>query len=444
MDKSTPALFGIIDSVKNFADENMTAAFILYGCGCLPLIVTFTHYFGGATGGTIAGILVVLGVLFFESVKRHAETKSIKKEIYDLTLSQHKLSDEMIEVLEDVKRIKKKIASPSVATPPKDAMGDFLSTKSKATATAQNWAKNIQRSKRAVANEQDMSLLRARPVSFEEQDTNNREPIKSIPPMTASTETSFSPLVVSELLHHAVQNDRVEIFAQPIVRLPSRKLAYLEIFGRIRARAGVYLTAETYRKMAEDETLIHELDHSLLTHICGRLQADMRRKSSLAYFLNISAKTLTNIQFMQDLVRFLKSNRPLAPLLIFEIQQREFDQLSDRLRHIIRGLADIGCQFSIDNIQHPNIKPQELASYGIRFLKLDAARLVHLTEQQGGEAMVKRLKSSLDYVGIQMIVEKVETERDLKELLDYNIDFGEGFLFGKPDLELAYRQKTVS
>jgi cyclic-di-GMP phosphodiesterase TipF (flagellum assembly factor) len=33
---------------------------------------------------------------------------------------------------------------------------------------------------------------------------------------------------------------------------------------------------------------------------------------------------------------------------------------------------------------------------------------------------------------IDLIVEKLEAETDLIELLDYDIDFGQGYLFGAP------------
>lgn len=42
------------------------------------------------------------------------------------------------------------------------------------------------------------------------------------------------------------------------------------------------------------------------------------------------------------------------------------------------------------------------------------------------------LKAALDRHGIDLIVEKVESEKTLVELLDFQIDFGQGYLFGEP------------
>ena len=144
---------------------------------------------------------------------------------------------------------------------------------------------------------------------------------------------------------------------------------------------------------------------------------------------------------MADLIEFLKRNRDASSRLIFEIRQEEFNNLTPQLMAIIQGLSQTGCQFSIDNIENPNLDIVKLQKLKIEFIKIDAAKLISLVETPEGESIVSRLKTRLDSVNITLIVEKMETEHDVKELLDFDIEYGEGFLFGKPDLEIAYRPK---
>ena len=47
---------------------------------------------------------------------------------------------------------------------------------------------------------------------------------------------------------------------------------------------------------------------------------------------------------------------------------------------------------------------------------------------------VALLKRTMDLHGIDLIVEKLEEEQNLIELLDYRIDYGQGYLFGEPRL----------
>ena len=146
---------------------------------------------------------------------------------------------------------------------------------------------------------------------------------------------------------------------------------------------------------------------------------------------------------MGDLLEFIKRNREFAQHLIFEIRQDEFNALSPQLMAVIQGLGQTGCRFSIDNIDNPNLDVIKLQKLRIEFIKLDAAKLISLIATAEGENLITRLKNRLDAANITLIVEKMETEHDVKELLDYEIDFGEGYLFGKPDLEIAYRPKKA-
>ena len=57
--------------------------------------------------------------------------------------------------------------------------------------------------------------------------------------------------------------------------------------------------------------------------------------------------------------------------------------------------------------------------------------------------LTRRLKKHLDAFGIDMIVEKIEGEDMLRELLDFNIDYGQGYLFGKPDHSAAFHKKAA-
>ncbi len=93
--------------------------------------------------------------------------------------------------------------------------------------------------------------------------------------------------VLKELVQNAVTHDRIEMFAQPIVKLPSRKLHALEVFARIRARAGVYVPAHQYREMAIEHDLLVEVDRILLQNVLDSLRVNRKRDVSVDYFINI-------------------------------------------------------------------------------------------------------------------------------------------------------------
>ena len=109
-------------------------------------------------------------------------------------------------------------------------------------------------------------------------------------------------------------------------------------------------------------------------------------------------------------------------------------------RLLLRGDEVVG----VDNLNpyyDPQLKRDRLAELrphpGFRFIKMDAQRLLHAAREGEPRLDLHRFKAALDRNQIDLIVERVESEQLLVELLDYPIDFGQGFLFGEPRLAKA-------
>jgi len=73
-----------------------------------------------------------------------------------------------------------------------------------------------------------------------------------------------------------------------------------------------------------------------------------------------------------------------------------------------------------------------LSRRNFRFIKIETDTLLALLATSDGAQQLARLKDPMAESGITMIVEKLETERQLVELLDHGVDHGQGYLFGEP------------
>ncbi len=426
----------------------------LYGSGSVLTTAAVAGLVNGMAAGTVAGLLAVAGTVGYEMLTRRKLGEKLDGNILSLNIGQDRLTREVSKTRNDVDLLKDDLARAALSLQQQAKKID--ERLNPVSAVRQPALKKVQESFSRMGNRprgggtvtwptprkapsNNLQMMATQYMHANNDDGNDRGEVD-----TTSPPPQFSKAVISELLHYAVEHDRIETFAQPIVRLPSRKIVYLELFARIRARAGVYLSADQYRGIAEQETLLSQVDHLLLTHAIGGIRSDARRGFEISYFLNISGRTLKDVAFMSELLEFVKSNRNLAQYLVFELQQKEFDTLDAKLTSVMRGLAQIGCGFSLDHVSEPQVDVAKLSDLNVRFIKIDGRKLALLGETDEGVALVQRIKTRLDHVGITMIAERLESERDLKELLDFEIDLGEGHLFGKPDLEIAYRPKKIA
>ncbi len=237
---------------------------------------------------------------------------------------------------------------------------------------------------------------------------------------------------VLKLVNLAVEQDKIDLFMQPIVALPQRKLRFYEMFSRIRIKADTYLPAERYIEVAMEQDLVPVIDNLLLLRGLQMIRDTEDENYNYSFFCNITSLTLNDPKFMGDLVEFITENRTLAPRLIFELGQRDLSTMSADILPILGGLASLGCRFSMDQVKSLSFDFAHLEARYIRFIKIDIGLILPEFKEIGGLSRMKRMKQELDRRGIDLIVEKIEGDKQLVELFEVEIDYGQGYLFGKP------------
>ncbi len=256
-------------------------------------------------------------------------------------------------------------------------------------------------------------------------------------PVRVDKSLHYSDAVTEELIRTAIDRSYVEVFLQPIVRLPHRRVVMLEVFARLGVGNGQTLSASEYMKIAKEKNLQVHLDNLLLQQSLEAIKEDSKdeedNKKPLSYMLNIEESTLKNLPFMKDLLTFLQSNRALAGRLVFEITQTSFQGMKQESLEIIKSLAQLGCGVSMDQVETPHIDREFMRDIGVRYIKIAAARLAGFSTSDEGIRMMNRIKESLSEDGVSVIADKIEDEPTLFELLDLEIDYGQGYLFGKPE-----------
>ena len=135
-----------------------------------------------------------------------------------------------------------------------------------------------------------------------------------------------------------------------------------------------------------------------------------------------------------EFIDFMERNAGLASSLIFEFTQADLAIHDRGTERNLAQLSDLGFRFSVDGVTSLDIDVESLIQRRISFLKIDATTALETLQDADASLQLHRMKRALDRAGINLIVEKIEEEEQLIELLDYGIDFGQGYLFGTPRL----------
>lgn len=232
-------------------------------------------------------------------------------------------------------------------------------------------------------------------------------------------------------MRNAIDENRIDIFLQPMVTLPQRKVRFYEAVTRLRDERDQLIAAEEFISIAEASGLIGRIDNMVLLRCVQVLRRLMVRNKDVGVFCNVAASTLGNSTTFAQCLDFLEANRALAPSLVLEFKQSTFRGLGPAETNLA-ALAQRGFRFSIDHVTDLRIEPRELADRGVRFIKVPASLLLDPRQASTSDIHPSDLSDLLGRFGIDLIAERIEGERAVVDLLDYDVRFGQGFLFAPP------------
>jgi cyclic-di-GMP phosphodiesterase TipF (flagellum assembly factor) len=279
---------------------------------------------------------------------------------------------------------------------------------------------------------------------LQEQGALPAPPTPPAPPPAAapaSSETSatsashFRGLSREEIvavIDKAADAHRIDLYLQPVVTLPQRKVRYYEALSRLRTEDGDIVPAVEFIDIAESAGLMPRIDNLLLfrcVQVTRRLQLKNR---DIGVFCNVCGLTLSDPVYFRHFLDFMDANRALSGALILEFTQKAYRAFGPIEHESLAALAERGFRFSMDHVADLRMEPKELADRWFRFLKVPAALLLNPAFAAKSDIHQGDLADLLARSGIDLIAERVETESMVVDLLDFDVRFGQGFLFSPP------------
>ncbi|HYE43631.1 MAG TPA: EAL domain-containing protein [Caulobacteraceae bacterium] len=243
-----------------------------------------------------------------------------------------------------------------------------------------------------------------------------------------------------ETVRAALAEGRVDLYLQPVVGLPQRRTVFYESFSRLRDDSGRVLMPAEYLSVAEPEGLVTAIDNLLLFRCVQIVRRLAKTDRKVGIFCNVSLASLADEQFFPQFLEFLQENRDLGGALIFELGQAAFEARGAVEARNMAKLADLGFRFSLDKVQTLDLDFADLQRSDVKFLKIGADLLLEQLLEVEGEPALRQMKDihAADFAamtrryGVEVVAEKVEAERQVVDILELDIAYGQGHLFGEP------------
>jgi Amt family ammonium transporter len=242
-------------------------------------------------------------------------------------------------------------------------------------------------------------------------------------------------VLVADRLRQALEAERLEVLAQPIVRLNGTSpVVRFELLVRLIGEAGTRLSPAWFMSAATRYRMLVELDRAVLAHVFRKLegQRTMLANKNVRFSVNLSGPTIGDPDFLEWVVSHIGGNGIPGDWLQFEITETAAVANVAQTQAMIRRLRSRGVQFALDDFGTGVSSFAYLKFFDVSMLKLDGSFVHDLLGNPRSESLVRGIAQLGRGMNIETVAECVETPEVRDRLAQLGIDCAQGFLFGRP------------
>lgn len=236
------------------------------------------------------------------------------------------------------------------------------------------------------------------------------------------------------LFRNTVERSNFSIVFQPIVSLADGSIHHYEVLSRFRGRFGE--SPYRYICFAEETGLIAEFDFTVIKKTVAWLEAHGRRTRH-RFAVNMSGQSLANPAYRQRVDELLQRKAWLKDQLMIELTESARVEDLHAADLYIQHLRGRGVPVCLDDFGAGASSFNYLGAMAVDVVKLDGAAIDNTIGSVRGRAFMKAMGSFCRALGVQTIGEMVDTREKVAFLRECDIDFGQGYLFGKGEPEPA-------
>lgn len=242
----------------------------------------------------------------------------------------------------------------------------------------------------------------------------------------------------AERLTSAVEQQRMELYFQPIVAIGDRHLtnqsAHYELLLRMRDEVGDVVSPGSFIPAAERFGLMPMIDRwvvdKVIDELADREGSDGESRYTLA--INLSGNSLSDNRFLDYIVgRMEKASLPEGSIC-FEITETA----AIANIHLVAGFMDrlttLGCKFSLDDFGSGLSSFSYLKTLPVDFIKIDGSFISNVAHDLMDQSLVSAISQVGRSLGVYTVAEKVESQDVLDTLAEIGVDYAQGFHIARP------------
>ncbi len=233
----------------------------------------------------------------------------------------------------------------------------------------------------------------------------------------------------ADTLRRAINGGKFALEYQPVVSLLDRGLHHYEALVRPQKLPGSDVEEpQEFVSLVEAVGLAPEFDLAIARTVCATAA-----QRGVAIAFNLSSQSAQNSACREALIDLLEAAPARkAGLISVELTETAEIEAVDAVCRTGEALRALGVPFCMDDFGAGVADMRMLRVLRADVVKLDGSYVPGVTQGGRERAFVAGMVDVAHAAGAQIVAERIETEQDAEAMRTLGIEYGQGWLFGRP------------
>lgn len=232
----------------------------------------------------------------------------------------------------------------------------------------------------------------------------------------------------------AIEEDRVEVFYQPIYDTHSQTFVSAEALVRIRDKDGSIVAPGRFIPVAEETGLIIRIGEMVFDKACRFIKENqLKERYGIEYVeINLSVKQCEKKKLAENYINIMKKYDLEPSCINLEITESASIQTRHVFLENVQTLLDYGVTFSLDDFGSGESNLNYIVEMPVSIVKFDRDMSQAYFADSKAKFVMEAAMRMIHDMKLKIVSEGVETKEQLDTIVALGIDYIQGYYFSKP------------
>ena len=237
---------------------------------------------------------------------------------------------------------------------------------------------------------------------------------------------------IDGILSNAIEENRFQMYYQPIYSVSRKQFVSAEALIRLFDEKYGFISPELFITAAEKNGTILQIGEYVLDSVCRFIAECSEEGLPIEYIeLNLSMKQCVQMDLTEKVLHYLKKYNLKPEQINLEITETAANTAQDIVEENLRSLSEQGIALSLDDYGTGYSNLSRIISLPFRIVKIDKSMTDKVFDPKINTILKYNIKL-LKEIGMEIVVEGVETEETLKQFEEIDCDYIQGYYFSRP------------